>query len=509
VLALNKTLCGLIATLLVLIVACSSQPSGPRATVSAILSVDEPNFSGQELQSIMSALFDAGPLVGVYSSGLDTGTGQIRFGVLTEKSKTLIEEQADDIGIPLSMLAIMVRGMIELEDPPVLVVSEHGLEIDLRIAADPESEDAVEFEVVVTNNSAQTVDFTTGGSYPVDVVLFDQQGVQLWRYNPPVVPADGTGWEIPPGEAVHLAVAWDGKNDDQEKVPSGNYLVRGFMGYSVRENDRLVNTNLASAAIPFTLPAVPTVLILKPPTPAPQIEPTPDPYRDPRATVTAWFSDHEPPYKRISIPRLRTALWDGGFAPGVYMSGWDEVTEQFTFGVLTERTKISIEEWAAEIGIPQSMLSVEVRPPVGFGSAAFQLPGEEFETALEFEIALEVALYPGPGVTAEFTVVLTNISPQTIDFTTGGHYPADVVVFDSRGDQVWRHFPPILPADAALRQLTPGESLRLIVEWDGINDDQDVVPPGDYQARGYMNFPNTDLITATIPFTLSPGAPGR
>jgi hypothetical protein len=465
--------------------------------------VDEPHFSGQELQNIRSALFDAGPLVGVYSSGLDTVTGQIKFGVLTAKSKTLIEEQADDIGIPLSLLAIMVRGMIELDDPPVLVDSEHGLEIDLGIAGDPESEDAVEFEVVVTNNSAQAVDFNTSGSSPVDVVVFDQQGIQLWRYNPPTLPAVGRSWKLPPGETMIIAVAWDGKNDDQAIVPAGNYLARGFMHYSIREGDRSVLTNLATTAIPFTLPPAPTVLILKTLTPAREIEPMPDPYREPRSTVTAWFDEHEPPYKRISIPHLRTALWGSGFAPSVYMSGWDEVAQQFHYGVLTERTKIAIEERAAAIGIPQSMLSVEVRSPVGFGSPAFQFPGEEFEAAPEFEIELEVVVYPDPGVTAEFAVILSNINPQTIEFTTGGHYSADVVVFDSLGEQLWRHFPPILPADGVLRKLAPGESLRSIVEWDGMDDDQDVVPPGDYQARGYMSFSNTNLITVAIPFTLS------
>jgi hypothetical protein len=259
------------------------------------------------------------------------------------------------------------------------------------------------------------------------------------------------------------------------------------------------STTVSESPVPTIQPSpVPTVLVLKAPTPTQPVETTPDPYREPRATVTAWFEEDESPYKHVYFNHIKTALWDSAFAHGVYSSGWDEAAEQFTYGVLTEKTKLAIEERAALIGFPLSMLSVEVRRQYRFNSPPIQKATEDFEIALEIEES------PGADLAAEFTVVLKNVSPQTLEFTTGGEYAADVVVFDNEGAQLWRHFPPVLPADGASRKLVSGESLRLTVEWDGIDDDQNTAAPGDYQARAFMNFSNTDLATTAIRFTLTP-----
>lgn len=262
---------------------------------------------------------------------------------------------------------------------------------------------------------------------------------------------------------------------------------------------------------PPTTRAVPAPTESVPPTEisVPQFEPTPDQLSGPRATVTAWFDEHESPYKRIYIHHLTSALWDSAlwdpeFRPGVYVSGWDGAAEQFTYEVLTETTKVAIEERAVAIGLPLSMLSIEVR-----GQLSVDNPPVKSQFG-EFGISLDLGDPQNLIAPIEFAVELINKRTQSTDITLGA-YPADIVVLSVDGTQLWRHQPPVISAIGFGITLPPEQGRRFIVEWDGADDDGIPLPAGDYLVRGFIHFnadvpaQNTtyDLATAAIPFTLS------
>lgn len=232
---------------------------------------------------------------------------------------------------------------------------------------------------------------------------------------------------------------------------------------------------------------------------SPEPVPAPDPFANPRATVTAFFGEHDPPYKRLYIQHLQTALSDSELSPYIYMSGWDQVAGQLTYGVLTENVRSAIEHRAESIGIPSSMLSVEVRgqftanyPPVNAHSA-------------DFHIALDLDDLPTLSAPIRFAVELTNTGTESAEVILGAP-PVDIVVLSSDGRQLWRYQWPIRPLSASPVTILPGQSQTFPVEWDGRNDDGDLVGLGEYLVRGFTDLSvrdeSIDLATTAIPFTL-------
>ncbi|MBT4072430.1 MAG: hypothetical protein HOC77_00790 [Chloroflexi bacterium] len=215
----------------------------------------------------------------------------------------------------------------------------------------------------------------------------------------------------------------------------------------------------------------------------------------PRATVTAFFEEHDPPYQKVYRHHLTSALWAAEFASRVYMSGWDEVTQRFIFEVLTEKTKSAIEARAAAIGIPDLLLDIEVRTQATPHNPPVKTTNDQYEISFEFGDNLR------PGEATEFTIVIGNNGPDAAELTYNSAWPADVVVFSLDGVQLWRHFPPLISLSASAQTISPGESLRFPVEWKGQNDDGDFLPAGDYLVRAFTEF---DLATAAIRFSLAP-----
>ena len=267
-------------------------------------------------------------------------------------------------------------------------------------------------------------------------------------------------------------------------------------------------TIVSDTPMPTIQPSLtPTVLVLNGPTPAGQVEPAPDPYRDPRATVTAWFDEHESPYKRIYLHHIQSAIWKPEFAPSVYMSGWDEATGRFTYGVLTGRTKIAIEERATSIGVPLSMLSIEVRPQIGPYNPEANTRSES-GIELEFDLPELTSI----GTQIMFQATIKNSSNQSIEIENSELGDIDVVVLAMDGEQLWRHQQPVRVWPRGPLILNAGEASDFSGEWGLMDDFGASMQPGPYLVRGFASFYEVgsnqyeviNLATAAIPFTLSP-----
>ena len=238
----------------------------------------------------------------------------------------------------------------------------------------------------------------------------------------------------------------------------------------------------------------------------PQNEPAADQLSGPRATVTAWFAEHERPYKRLYSRHLISAYWDAGNTPGVNSLGWNGETEQLSFHVLTETSKTLVEKQAASIGIPLAMLSIEV--PV---QATIDSPMVMTYSEPGIRLSLEVPESIVIGEPATFQITLENISDQGIDIGIGNPPSVDVVILTIDGKQIWRHQPPLRVGTGQSMTLDVDHKSRIAIPWDLTDDDGFALKPGQYLVRGMANISENgigqyvpiNLATAAIPFTLT------
>ena len=164
----------------------------------------------------------------VYSSDIDERRNRIAFGVVTEYTEGQAREALAKTGVPQEAVVFDVAPKHKLDDPPVQLDSPIGVLISLEFERAVPKGQAVSIEVVLTNESDDTVEFDHGIPFHENVMIFTSDGDQVWaKIRGGVLVGTGGTRQLQPGEQVRLPTIWDQRAQDGFTLPAGRYLVRG------------------------------------------------------------------------------------------------------------------------------------------------------------------------------------------------------------------------------------------------------------------------------------------
>ncbi len=164
----------------------------------------------------------------VYSSDIDERRNRIVFGVVNEYTEGQVREALAKTSVPQEAVVFDVAPKHKLDDLPVQLDSLIGVLISLEFERAVSKGQPVSIEVVLTNESDDTVEFDHGIPFHENVMIFTSDGDQVWAKirGEVLVGTEGTT-QLRPGEQVRLPTIWDQRDQDGFALPAGRYLVRG------------------------------------------------------------------------------------------------------------------------------------------------------------------------------------------------------------------------------------------------------------------------------------------
>ena len=189
---------------------------------------------GQLLAWYLEAQDVAWQVKGVWSSGIDESQNRISFGVRSSYSAEQVREALAETGVPDKAVVFRVAPKQALDDPPVQTGSPIGVSISLEFEETVPKGQHVSIEVVLTNESDETVEFEHGIPFHENVMIFTPKGDQVWaKIRGGVQVGTGGSTRLQPGEQIRTETLWDQRDQDGFELPAGRYLVRG----TIRIND--------------------------------------------------------------------------------------------------------------------------------------------------------------------------------------------------------------------------------------------------------------------------------
>lgn len=162
-----------------------------------------------------------------YISSLEgPSTNRIRYHVMTEFDRTLQRAAAGSLDIPLYALEIEVLENAELDDPPVRLSTDYGIQVGWDFSDPGLSEGPATFGVILENHGDELVKLNHGTDSTTELLIFTQDGRQVFRSGWPLIAEGGRESLIGPGKSVRFERKWAHVNDDGFVVPAGEYLFR-------------------------------------------------------------------------------------------------------------------------------------------------------------------------------------------------------------------------------------------------------------------------------------------
>jgi hypothetical protein len=217
----------------------SADPEGVRPTVEEVFGSELPPGAVQIVaqgdypldqlaQWYREARNSVGVVEGLQFSDLDERLGRIEFGVQTEYAAHQARKALARTGVPQDAVAIEVASPHRLDDPPVQTDSPIGVGISLDFPPTMQQGQAIPIEVVLTNEGDETVRFEYNPHHPMNVMVFNHAGDQVWaKRRGGVITLPAREAELAPGEEIRFKVYWDLTDQDGFALPPGRYLVRG------------------------------------------------------------------------------------------------------------------------------------------------------------------------------------------------------------------------------------------------------------------------------------------
>ena len=146
----------------------------------------------------------------VYSSDIDERRNRIVFGVVNEYTEGQVREALAKTSVPQEAVVFDVAPKHKLDDLPVQLDSLIGVLISLEFERAVSKGQPVSIEVVLTNESDDTVEFDHGIPFHENVMIFTSDGDQVWAKirGEVLVGTEGTT-QLRPGEQVRLPTIWD------------------------------------------------------------------------------------------------------------------------------------------------------------------------------------------------------------------------------------------------------------------------------------------------------------
>lgn len=208
-----------------------------------------------------------------------------------------------------------------------------------------------------------------------------------------------------------------------------------------------------------------------------------------------------PDYPTDRLPEwyeeAQDAVWPVG---GVWFSDHDEVRNRIEFGVQTEYVAYRARRALAKTGVPQEAVVIEVSP-----QNKLDVPPVQPDSPSGVGISLEFPEKVRVGQAIPFEVILTNQGESQPSFIYSPYLPANVMVFNANGDQMWaRHLEGAIPGLGKTAELAPGEELRFKVYWDVTDRDGFSLSPGSYLVRGTSNISIGYLVTEPYNLVVEP-----
>ncbi|MDA1282764.1 MAG: BsuPI-related putative proteinase inhibitor [Chloroflexi bacterium] len=225
------------------------------------------------------------------------------------------------------------------------------------------------------------------------------------------------------------------------------------------------------------------------------VEPPDDPVDDARAiaeTLCVLGGKYTPPGEvRVMKANYTLKQLEGWYAllrdqiwqiDGLWYSDMDEGDNRLSYGVLSELGKSRVLALAQEHGIPADAIYAEIPPQIELNNP----PAIPTDSGMKISVEYPPELISGQP--AKFSVIVTNSNEQEKEIMYNSASPADIVILDSNGSELWRYMTGVTRMPGGQSLLLPGESITFPVSWSGLSHDGIAVPPGQYLVRGFVKF---------------------
>lgn len=127
---------------------------------------------------------------------------------------------------------------------------------------------------------------------------------------------------------------------------------------------------------------------------------------------------------------LNNQVWQ---VEGVWSNSVDVSENRISYGVPSALGRSRVAEIAMEAGIPADAVFAEIPPQIELNNP----PANPSESGIE--VSVEHAHEVVSGQAVEFSVIVTNSTDRERTITYNSAYPADIVILDPGGNEVWRH----------------------------------------------------------------------
>ena len=166
---------------------------------------------------------------------VNEGINRLEFWTATQRGKDLFERLLGDTSVPREAISIEVAGQMRVEEPVPNPTLAPGLQLSLDFDQVVDRNDPISFIVTATNTSETTFEIEYNPAAPVDIVIFTEDGDQIWKYL--------WGYVLPvrfeqlaPGESVEFVIEWDGLDDFRAPLDAGPYSARAYFQVGIPEH---------------------------------------------------------------------------------------------------------------------------------------------------------------------------------------------------------------------------------------------------------------------------------
>jgi hypothetical protein len=184
---------------------------------------------------------------------------------------------------------------------------------------------------------------------------------------------------------------------------------------------------------------------------------------------------------------------------GLWSTDLDVAKNSLQYGVLSESAKSNILEIAGNAGIPNNAIYVQIPPQIELDTP------QPTPSASGMMLSLDYPPEVTSGEPVDFEVTVTNLNEIEKIIEYNGAVPADVVILDADGQEVWRLITGGINLPGGGSRLSSGDSVTFTVEWDGLDHDDIALSPGQYAIRGFVRLRFADFAgTSSTQLTTTP-----
>jgi hypothetical protein len=159
--------------------------------------------------------------------GVSIRLNRLVLNVTTQRGEEEFFRKLTDTSVPPEAVVVEVSPQMTIEDQPPRTSMEPGIELKFRFLEIAEPGEPITFIVGLHNATAEVQRLEFNGNWPVSLVIFSEDGRQLWKRQASTLFVLGSV-ELEPGETHEFETEWDGLDDYRVPLDPGVHWVRAY-----------------------------------------------------------------------------------------------------------------------------------------------------------------------------------------------------------------------------------------------------------------------------------------